>query len=132
MASFQEREALEAERKKAHYLKLHAEGKTDEAKADMERLAAVRKRREEAAKRKKEEEEQAAQGNSRGGGGDSGSQADASGPVSGRQSIIDVLDRCGPTIASYLLWLSLSAGETEPTRSEEDESCKAERIAQRA
>ena len=41
---------LEAERKKEHYLKLHAAGKTDEARADMERLAIVKARRAEQAK----------------------------------------------------------------------------------
>jgi Casein kinase substrate phosphoprotein PP28 len=46
----QEREVLEAERKKEHYLKLHAAGKTDEARADMERLAIVKARRAEQAK----------------------------------------------------------------------------------
>lgn len=30
-----EREAVEAQRKKDHYMKLHAEGKTDEAKVEL-------------------------------------------------------------------------------------------------
>lgn len=38
----------EPERKKAAYMKRHLEGKTDEAKADLARLALVRKQREEA------------------------------------------------------------------------------------
>ena len=46
------REALEAERKKAEYWRLHAAGKTDQAKADLKRLEQVRKEREEAAKKK--------------------------------------------------------------------------------
>jgi len=41
-----EREAQEAERKKAAYDKLHAEGKTDEYQRDMERLKAAKARRE--------------------------------------------------------------------------------------
>ncbi|CAM9149425.1 unnamed protein product, partial [Discosporangium mesarthrocarpum] len=59
--SRREREALEAERKKAHYQKLHAEGKTEEAQVDMARLALVRKRREEAKMRKAAEEAEAAE-----------------------------------------------------------------------
>ncbi|KAJ3000077.1 hypothetical protein HDV02_000725 [Globomyces sp. JEL0801] len=54
-----EREALEKERKQAHYFKLQMEGKTDQARADLARLALIRKQREEA-KAKKEEAEQAA------------------------------------------------------------------------
>ena len=50
-----EREALEAERKKAAYQKLHAEGKTDEAKADMERLRLIRMQREDAARKREAE-----------------------------------------------------------------------------
>ncbi|CAM9376571.1 unnamed protein product [Ectocarpus sp. 13 AM-2016] len=53
--SRREREAVEAQRKKDHYMKLHAEGKTQEAQVDMARLALVRKRREEAEARKAEE-----------------------------------------------------------------------------
>jgi len=42
------------DKKAAHekYMQLHLAGKTDQAKADMARLAEVRKRREEAAKKK--------------------------------------------------------------------------------
>jgi hypothetical protein len=47
---------LERERKQAHFLKLQMEGKTDQAKADLARLAEIRKKREEAAAKKKEEE----------------------------------------------------------------------------
>lgn len=56
--SRKEREELEKQRARANYLKLHAEGKTDEAQADLARLAIIRKQREEAAK-KREEEKQA-------------------------------------------------------------------------
>jgi len=52
--SRKERDAIEADRKKAAYEKLHKEGKTDEAKKDMERLALIKKRREEEAEKRKE------------------------------------------------------------------------------
>ncbi|KAF9159981.1 heat- and acid-stable phosphoprotein [Actinomortierella ambigua] len=47
--SRREREAAEKEAAKAKYWKLHQEGKTDQAKADLARLAVIRKQREEAA-----------------------------------------------------------------------------------
>jgi len=47
--SRREREEIEKAKAKAHYQKLHAAGKTDEAKADLARLAIIRKQREEAA-----------------------------------------------------------------------------------
>ncbi|KAF8977001.1 hypothetical protein BGZ46_007729 [Entomortierella lignicola] len=47
--SRREREAAEKEAAKQRYWKLHQEGKTDQAKADMARLAVIRKQREEAA-----------------------------------------------------------------------------------
>ncbi|KAF9414856.1 heat- and acid-stable phosphoprotein [Podila epigama] len=47
--SRKEREAAEKEAAQARYWKLHQEGKTDQAKADMARLAIIRKKREEAA-----------------------------------------------------------------------------------
>lgn len=53
--SRREREAVEAQQKKDHYMKLHAEGKTQEAQVDMARLAIVRKRREDAKKRTSQE-----------------------------------------------------------------------------
>ncbi|GFW80917.1 28 kDa heat- and acid-stable phosphoprotein [Trichonephila clavipes] len=53
--SRREREELEKQRAKAHYQKMHAAGKTTEAKADLARLAIIRKQREEAAKRREEE-----------------------------------------------------------------------------
>ncbi len=53
--SRREREELERQRAKAHYQKLHAEGKTEEARADLARLAIIRKQREEAAKKREEE-----------------------------------------------------------------------------
>jgi len=60
--SRREREALQAQQAKERYQKLHAEGKTDEARADLERLALVRERRAaEAARKKAEAEEKAEQ-----------------------------------------------------------------------
>eukprot|EP00794_Sanderia_malayensis_P009286 gene9286-10266_t len=50
-----EREAIEKEQARLRYQKLQAEGKTDEARADLARLAIVKKQREEAAKKKEEE-----------------------------------------------------------------------------
>ncbi|KAF2835962.1 hypothetical protein M501DRAFT_1007768 [Patellaria atrata CBS 101060] len=60
--SRREREALQAQQAKERYQKLHAEGKTEEARADLERLRLVRERREaEAARKKAEAEERAEQ-----------------------------------------------------------------------
>ncbi|XP_075888404.1 pdgfa associated protein 1b isoform X2 [Nelusetta ayraudi] len=56
--SRREREEIEKQKAKAHYMKLHYAGKTDEAKADLARLAIIRREREEAA-RKKEGEKKA-------------------------------------------------------------------------
>lgn len=56
--SRREREELERQKAKAHYMKLHAAGKTEQARQDMARLAIIRKQREEAA-RKREEEKKA-------------------------------------------------------------------------
>ncbi|QDZ20317.1 PP28 phosphoprotein [Chloropicon primus] len=50
-----EREALEAQRSKERYFKLQKEGKTEQARKDLERLALIRKQREEAAKKRAEE-----------------------------------------------------------------------------
>jgi hypothetical protein len=47
--SRKEREALEAQQKHEAYMKRHLAGETDQAKADLERLAEIRKKREEAA-----------------------------------------------------------------------------------
>lgn len=47
--SRKQKEEIEKERKKKAYEKLHKEGKTDEAKKDLERLAEIRKRRAESA-----------------------------------------------------------------------------------
>lgn len=58
--SRREREELEKQQAKARYQQLHMEGKTDEARADLARLAIIRKQREEAAK-KREEERKAAE-----------------------------------------------------------------------
>jgi len=55
-----EREQKEKQEAKDRYWKLHVEGKTDQAKADLSRLAKIRAEREAAsAKRKAEAEEKA-------------------------------------------------------------------------
>lgn len=53
--SRKQREELERQQAKEHYEKLHLAGKTDEARADLARLALIRKQREEAAKKRDEE-----------------------------------------------------------------------------
>ncbi len=50
-----EREQLEAQRAKERYFKLQKEGKTEQARKDLERLSLIRKQREEAAKKRQEE-----------------------------------------------------------------------------
>lgn len=56
--SRKEREAIEAQKKKEAYQRLHLAGKTDEAQADLARLAKVREERRLAAERKAAEEEE--------------------------------------------------------------------------
>ncbi|EZA61602.1 28 kDa heat- and acid-stable phosphoprotein [Ooceraea biroi] len=56
--SRREREQLEKQRAYANYQKLHAAGKTEEARADLARLAIIKQQREEAAKRREEEKKQ--------------------------------------------------------------------------
>ncbi|XP_043945290.1 28 kDa heat- and acid-stable phosphoprotein [Protopterus annectens] len=53
--SRREREEIEKQKAKERYMKLHLAGKTDQAKADLARLAIIRKQREEAARKKEEE-----------------------------------------------------------------------------
>ncbi|XP_028842345.1 pdgfa associated protein 1b [Denticeps clupeoides] len=53
--SRREREEIEKQKAKERYMKMHLAGKTDQAKADLARLAIVRKQREEAARKKDEE-----------------------------------------------------------------------------
>merc|ERR1712029_234351 len=53
--SRREREEIEKAKAKANYQKLHAQGKTDEARADLARLAIIRKQREEAAAKREAE-----------------------------------------------------------------------------
>lgn len=55
--SRRERESLEALQAKERYRKLHEQGKTDEAKADLARLRLIREKREEEAARKQAEKE---------------------------------------------------------------------------
>ncbi|XP_032393611.1 pdgfa associated protein 1b [Etheostoma spectabile] len=56
--SRREREEIEKQKAKERYMKMHLAGKTDQAKADLARLAIIKKQREDAA-RKKEEEKKA-------------------------------------------------------------------------
>lgn len=46
--SRREREEVEKQRAQANYQKLHAEGKTEQARADLARLAIIKQQREEA------------------------------------------------------------------------------------
>lgn len=48
--SRREREEIERQKKQANYQKLHAQGKTEQARADLARLAIIKQQREEAAK----------------------------------------------------------------------------------
>ncbi|XP_031832979.1 28 kDa heat- and acid-stable phosphoprotein [Nomia melanderi] len=56
--SRREREQLEKQRAYANYQKLHAAGKTDEARADLARLAIIKQQREEAARKRELEKKQ--------------------------------------------------------------------------
>lgn len=53
--SRKEREEAEAKRKKEAWMKATMEGKTDQAKADLARLAIIRKQREDAARKRQVE-----------------------------------------------------------------------------
>jgi len=48
-------EELEKQQAREKYQKLHTEGKTEEARSDLARLALIRKQREDAAKKRDEE-----------------------------------------------------------------------------
>ncbi|KAI7797310.1 pdgfa associated protein 1a [Triplophysa rosa] len=52
--SRREREEIEKQKAKERYMKLHLEGKTDQAKADLARLAIIKKQREDAARKRDE------------------------------------------------------------------------------
>jgi len=54
--SRREREELEKQEARRRYQQMHLAGKTDEAQADLARLAIIRKQREEAAKKRQEED----------------------------------------------------------------------------
>lgn len=56
--SRREREEIEKQKAQAHYQKLHAEGKTEQARADLARLAIIKQQREEAAKKREQEKKQ--------------------------------------------------------------------------
>ena len=53
--SRREREEIEKQRARENYMRLHAEGKTEQARADLARLALIRREREEAAKKREQE-----------------------------------------------------------------------------
>jgi len=53
--SRREREEIEKQKAQAHYQKLHAEGKTEQARADLARLAIIKQQREDAKKRREAE-----------------------------------------------------------------------------
>ncbi|XP_054159356.1 28 kDa heat- and acid-stable phosphoprotein-like [Oppia nitens] len=53
--SRREREEIEKQRARETYQRLHAEGKTDQARADLARLAIIKQQREDAAKRREAE-----------------------------------------------------------------------------
>lgn len=53
--SRREREELEKQKAQANYQKLHAEGKTEQARADLARLAIIKQHRAEAAARREAE-----------------------------------------------------------------------------
>lgn len=46
------REEIEKQKAKERYMKLHLEGKTDQARADLARLAIIKKQREDAQKKR--------------------------------------------------------------------------------
>lgn len=52
--SRREREEIEKQKSKERYMKLHLEGKTDQAKSDLARLAIIKQQREDAAKKRDE------------------------------------------------------------------------------
>ncbi|XP_043110319.1 pdgfa associated protein 1a [Puntigrus tetrazona] len=52
--SRREREEIEKQKAKERYMKLHLEGKTEQARADLARLAIIKKQREEAARKREE------------------------------------------------------------------------------
>ncbi|XP_070847552.1 pdgfa associated protein 1a [Chaetodon trifascialis] len=52
--SRREREEIEKQKSKERYMKLHLEGKTEQARADLARLAIIKKQREEAARKRDE------------------------------------------------------------------------------
>jgi len=56
--SRREKEEIARQQSARRYQQLHAEGKTDEARADLARLAIVRKQREEAAKKREAEKKE--------------------------------------------------------------------------
>lgn len=64
--SRREREEIERQKKQANYQKLHAQGKTEQARADLARLAIIKQQREEAAL-KRDAKKKEAEAKSKGG-----------------------------------------------------------------
>ncbi|KAJ4940139.1 hypothetical protein JOQ06_026448 [Pogonophryne albipinna] len=56
--SRREREEIEKQKSKERYMKLHLEGKTDQARADLARLAIIKKQREDAAKKRDDQKKE--------------------------------------------------------------------------
>lgn len=54
LLGFPKREEIEKQKSKERYNKLHSEGKTEQARADLARLAIIKKQREDAAKKREE------------------------------------------------------------------------------
>ncbi|KTF76896.1 hypothetical protein cypCar_00028898 [Cyprinus carpio] len=52
--SRREREEIEKQKAKERYMKLHLEGKTEQARADLARLAIIKKQREDAARKRED------------------------------------------------------------------------------
>ena len=55
MSFYPNREEIEKQKAKERYMKMHLAGKTEQAKADLSRLAIIRKQREEASRKKEDE-----------------------------------------------------------------------------
>ncbi|XP_029312813.1 pdgfa associated protein 1a [Cottoperca gobio] len=56
--SRREREEIEKQKSKERYMKLHLEGKTEQARADLARLAIIKKQREDAAKKRDDQKKE--------------------------------------------------------------------------
>ncbi|CAD7923966.1 unnamed protein product [Amoebophrya sp. A120] len=127
--SRKQREEIEKEKKRRAYEKLHREGKTDEAKADLARLAEIKKRREAAAKEREEKlkAEEAKKAPERGG---NSAYVDALGGEKSRKLPGSrKKDECGDMLSAYHTTKKVEevdpatalAGSIEACRLEEDD-----------